>query len=28
MEQDEAWSIGRRYFNMDEYWQWKKDSKT
>lgn len=24
MEQDEAWSTGRRYFNMDEYWKWKK----
>lgn len=25
MEQDEAWSTGRRYFNMSEYWQWKKE---
>jgi putative transposase len=23
MEQDESWSTGRKYFDMDEYWQWK-----
>jgi len=23
MEQDETWSTGRKYFDMDEYWQWK-----
>jgi len=23
MEQDEAWSTERRYFNMDHYWEWK-----
>jgi hypothetical protein len=23
MEQDEVWSTGRKYFDMDEYWQWK-----
>lgn len=25
MEQDEAWSSGHRYFNMDEYWAWKEE---
>ncbi len=24
MEQDEAWSTGKKYFEMDEYWEWKK----
>jgi hypothetical protein len=24
MEIDEAWSTGRRYLNMDEYWAWKR----
>jgi len=23
MEQDETWSTGRKYLDMDEYWQWK-----
>jgi putative transposase len=23
MEQDEIWSTGRKYFDMNEYWQWK-----
>jgi len=23
MEQDEAWSTGKKYFEMDEYWEWK-----
>jgi putative transposase len=23
MEQDESWSTGRKYFDMEEYWQWK-----
>lgn len=23
MDQDEVWSRGRRYFNMDLYWEWK-----
>jgi hypothetical protein len=22
MEQDEAWSTGKRYFDMTAYWQW------
>ena len=25
MEIDEAWSTGRRYLAMDEYWQWRKE---
>jgi len=24
LEQDEAWATGHRYFNMDEYWEWKR----
>jgi len=24
MEQDEAWSEGRKYFDMTEYWEWAK----
>lgn len=24
MEQDENWSTGRRYFDMTDYWEWKK----
>ncbi|MDK2821815.1 MAG: hypothetical protein PWP31_1780, partial [Clostridia bacterium] len=27
MEQHEAWSTGRLYLNMDEYWEWKKQQK-
>jgi putative transposase len=27
MEQDETWSTGRKYFDMDEYWQWKRQQK-
>jgi putative transposase len=27
MEQDEIWSTGRKYFDMDEYWQWKRQQK-
>lgn len=23
MEQDEVWSIGRRYFEMTDYWTWR-----
>ena len=23
MEQDEAWSTGKRYFDMTAYWQWR-----
>lgn len=23
MEQDEAWSMGRKYFDMATYWEWK-----
>ncbi len=23
MEQDEAWSTGRKYFDMTAYWQWR-----
>lgn len=23
MEQDEAWSTGKRYFDMAAYWQWR-----
>lgn len=25
MEQHEVWSTGRKYFEMDEYWAWKKE---
>lgn len=27
MEQHEAWSTGRIYFDMTEYWQWRKENK-
>lgn len=27
MEQHETWSTGHRYFDMDEYWEWKKQQK-
>jgi hypothetical protein len=27
MEQDEIWSTGRKYFDMDEYWQGKSQQK-
>jgi putative transposase len=23
MEQDEAWTTGKRYFDMGAYWQWR-----
>jgi hypothetical protein len=26
MEQDEAWSTGKRYFDMTAYWQWREAS--
>jgi putative transposase len=25
MEQDEAWTTGKRYFEMIAYWQWRSD---
>jgi hypothetical protein len=25
MEQDEAWTTGKRYFDMTAYWQWRSD---
>ena len=25
MEQDEAWTTGKRYFEMTAYWQWRSD---
>jgi putative transposase len=24
MEQDEAWTTGKRYFDMTAYWQWRR----
>jgi putative transposase len=27
MEQDEIWSTGRKYFDMDEYWEWRSQQK-
>lgn len=27
MEQDEEWSTGRRYLNLEEYWDWKEEQK-
>ncbi len=27
MEQDEAWSTGRKYFDMTAYWQWRQQTK-
>jgi putative transposase len=26
MEQDEAWSTGKRYFDMTAYWQWREST--
>ena len=25
MEQDEAWTTGKRYFDMTAYWQWRSE---
>ena len=28
MEQHEVWSTGKRYFDMQPYWEWKEDQET